>query len=92
MPGAGPAPARPGEFQHLAPAACRTGHAGIQGEDTDHAGGGKNPPHLRLRRGQQQVTASLPSLAADTRQRGQVVAIDEFQAGQIDDDLAPRGR
>lgn len=49
------------------------------------------PPYLRLRRGQQQVTASLPGLVADTRQRGQAAAIDEFQAGQIDDDLAPVG-
>jgi hypothetical protein len=60
-------------------------------EDMDQAGGGENPLRLRLRRGQQHITASLPGLRPDTRERGQAAAVDELQVRQVDDDLALAG-
>ena len=69
-------------------------HAGVDGEDTDQAGQGQNTLHRPARRGEQQVTASLPGLRPHPAQHAQGAAVDELQGGQIDDNprVASRGR
>jgi hypothetical protein len=37
-------------------------HAGVDAEDIDQAGQGRDAPHRPARRGEQQVTAGLPGL------------------------------
>jgi hypothetical protein len=62
-------------------------HAGVDGEDIDQAGDGKNPEHLTPWRGQEQVTAGVPGQLPAPSQRSHAAGVDELQPGQIDDDL-----
>jgi hypothetical protein len=64
----------------------------MEGEGIDQTDDGKNPQHLLLRRGQQQVTAGAPGVLAPARQRCHAAGINEFQAAQINDDLRLAGR
>lgn len=64
----------------------------MDGKGIDQAREGKNPQYLLLRRGQQQLTTSVPGLPPPTRQRGHPAGIDELQACQVDDDIALAGR
>ena len=57
----------------------------MDGEHTGQPGGGKNPQHLILRRGEQQVAPGLPGLLPGDYQGSQAAGIDELQARQIDD-------
>lgn len=64
----------------------------MNGEDIDQPDEGKDPQHLLLRRGQQQLTPRLPGQVPAAHQRGQAAGIDELQACQIDDDLRAADR
>jgi hypothetical protein len=72
--------------------ADRLGHAGMNGKDIDQARKGKNPQHLLLRRGQQQLTTGVPGLPPPPHERGHPAGVDELQACQVDDDIALAGR
>jgi hypothetical protein len=61
-------------------------HAGVDAEDIDQAGQGRDAPHRPARRGEQQVTAGLPGLRPHPAQRTQGTAVDELQRGQVHDD------
>jgi hypothetical protein len=67
-------------------------HAGMDREGIDQAGDGKEPHHPGLRRGEQQVTADVPSLLPNEHQRRHAAGVDELQPGQIHDDHRLAGR
>ena len=55
-------------------------HAGMNGEDLGQPDDSKNPQHLALRRGAQQVTPSAPGLQPREYQRRHAAGVDELQA------------
>src|SRR5260370_19070489 len=59
--------------------ASRLVHAGMNGEDFGQVDNGKNPQHLVLRRGQQQVTPGAPRLHPPEHQPRPSAAADELQ-------------
>jgi hypothetical protein len=67
-------------------------HARMNGEDVGQLDNGKNPQHLVLRRGQQQVTPGAPGLHPRERQRRHSAGVDELQTGQVNDYLRRTGR
>jgi hypothetical protein len=67
-------------------AASRLLDAGMDGEDIDQLGNGKNSQHLVLRGGQPQVTPGAPGLPPDEHQGCHAAGVDELQASQVDDD------
>ncbi len=64
----------------------------MQGEHIDQPGERKDPQHLLLRRGEQQLTPGPPGQVPPAHQRCQAAGIDELQARQIHDDLRLAGR
>ena len=64
----------------------------MQGEGIDHPGVGKDPQHLLLRRGEQQLAPGVPGQVPPAHQRCHATGIDELQGRQIDDDLRLAGR
>jgi hypothetical protein len=72
-------------------AGCVT-DARMDGEDIAQAGDGQHPPDLPLPRGQHQVKPSAPDVLPRAGQRGQAAGVDELQALQVNNDIAPAGR
>jgi hypothetical protein len=64
----------------------------MDGENIDQASDGKNPEHLLLRRGQQQVTPCVPGVLAPAHEGRHAAGIHELDACQINDDLRLLGR
>jgi hypothetical protein len=60
--------------------------------DIDQAGQGNHPQYLAPRRGQQQSTAPMPSPSPSPRQGSYAAAVNEREAGQINDDPGSPGR
>jgi hypothetical protein len=59
----------------------------MQGEDIDQPGEGRDPQHLLLRRGEQQLTPARRGQVPPAHQRCHAAGIDELQGRQIDNDL-----
>jgi hypothetical protein len=81
----------PGRPSGVSGAASRVLYAGMDGEDLDQTGDGKNPQHLLLRRSQQHIAPGAPGVLPHALQRCQAAGVHKLQACQIDDDVPLAG-